>query len=102
MRSGKASAARQPRFLRDEPWVRKLGLAYLPGPSRVPSSVIRKAMRDVIKARLERELGRPVKNSELKRDPKLPPIPIGPFRYRPVAARIRKTAPTVMKRKTAK
>ncbi len=102
VKSGKVSAAKQPRFVRDEPWVRKLGLSYLPGPSRVPHSVIRKAMRDVIKARLERELGRPVKNSELKRDPKLPPIVPGPFRYRPVEARIRKTAPTVVRRKTAK
>src|SRR5713226_7325507 len=102
MKSSGSNGAKQPRFLRDEPWVRKLGLAYLPGPSRVPLSVIRKAMRDVIKARLEREWGRPVKDSELKRDPKLPLIVPGPFRYRPVAARIRKTAPTVAKHRTAK
>ncbi len=102
MKSSHSSAVKQPRFIRDEPWVRKLGLAYLPGPSRVPRSVIRKAVRDVIKARLEKEWGRRVKNSELKRDPKLPPISFAPFRYRPVEARIRKTAPTVAKRKTAK
>ena len=76
--------------------------AFVPGPPRVPRAVIWKAVQAVIKARLEKEWGRPVRLSELKRDPKLPQVMEPSFLRWLCRARIRKTASPVPKSKMAK
>lgn len=78
MKSSKSGAAKVLKA-----W-QKDGLSYpsvkvIPGPARIPRRVIRKAVHDVLKAHLEQELGRPVTNAEMRRDPKLPPIVHVPY-----------------------
>ncbi|HYM09867.1 MAG TPA: hypothetical protein VEU62_04000 [Bryobacterales bacterium] len=74
----------------------------IPGPARVPRWVIRRAVHDVLKAHLEKELGRPIKNSEMRRDPKLPPIVSGPYPVRLDPYWARKAAERAAKAKKTK
>ena len=82
---------------RDDPRFRDL--AYIPGPPRIPRELIRKAVQEVVKASKEKELGRPVRLSELKRDPRLPPILDPPYwrKAAPVKSKIAKQTQIAVK-----
>jgi hypothetical protein len=66
-------------------------MAYRPGGLSVPRRLIERAVETVIRRRLEKDWGRPVKRSEMRRDPTLPPITEHPF-LRQLARTSRKTA----------
>lgn len=78
------------------------GMAYRPGGLSVPLKVIKEAVETVIRRRLEKKWGRPVKRSEMRRDPSLPPITEHPLLRKLARTQNRRTAPAVTKSRTAK
>ena len=78
------------------------GMAYRSGGLSVPLKVIKEAVETVIRRRLEKKWGRPVKRSEMRRDPSLPPITEHPLLRKLARAQNRKTAPAVAKSRTVK
>jgi hypothetical protein len=101
MKQNRGAAIKLPKIPKKE-HTRYAGMAYRPGGLSVPLKVVEEAVETVIRRRLEKEWGRPVRRSELRRDPSLPPLTEHPLLRKLARAKNRKTAPTVPKGKTGK